>query len=162
MQQLKVLKVSPTSDASHCQSFPSFPHILLAAPSCSALHAGKLHLRVWQHWWDLVILTHVYLSHARPAAANSQPKQRHRRSSSRPSRSWRCTCRRKRGARASPAPSTRSSMRCDVSNRWKVRLPSFGTFFPARSFMYSHRSHVIVHRRFWRLLHWQINRHFLR
>lgn len=91
-------------------------------------HSRRNACGVWKHWWDLVILTHVYLSHAHPAAVNSQPKLRHRRSCSRPSRTWRCTCRRKRGARESPAPSTRSSMRCDVSNRWKVRLASVTSF----------------------------------
>lgn len=71
---------------------------------------------------EILSFWHTCLSHLGPAAVNSQPKLRHRRSSSRRSRSWRCTCRQKKGARASRALSTLSSMHCAVSNRWKVRL----------------------------------------
>lgn len=127
-----VLEVRATEDASQCQSIPSCPiplhtvryPLLLCSPCWKAVF-----LRVWQRWWDLVILTHMYFSPAHTAAANSPPKLRHRRSSLRPSRSWRCTCRRKREARESPAPSTHSNMPCDVSSRWKVRCASFGLFF---------------------------------
>lgn len=104
------------------------PHTPIASPSCSAVHTGKLRFPEWA----LVRPCHsidVSVSCMPSAAANNQPKRRHRRSSSRPWRSWRCTCRLKRGARASPAPSTRSSMRCGASNRWKVRPVTVATFF---------------------------------
>lgn len=71
-------------------------------------------------------LTHVYLSHVRSTAANSQRRQRHRRSSLRHWSSWRCTCHRKSGTRASRAPSTRWNTRCGASSRWKVSLVSRG------------------------------------
>lgn len=101
---------------------------------------------VWRHsqcWWGLVILTHVYLSYECFTVANNQLKLRHRRSCSRPSRSWRWICHWKRGARGSPAPSTHSNMHCDVLNRSKVGMTFVGIFF-MHMFMRLYTLFVIV------------------